>query len=204
MKRENAFFLIGGIVIGALAGYFVADSVGGRRPTVPAPVPHAAPSGPAAGGIGSGTAPAMDPGTAQEIADLRRILEQSPGNSAALVRLANLFHDAGMWTQAIAHYERALASVPDDPDVLTDLGICYRGARQFERALEAFARAQRADPGHWKSLFNTAVVAGFDLGRLDEADRAVSRLEQVHPSAPNLEQLKRDLAGVRASKGGSS
>ena len=44
--------------------------------------------------------------------------------------------------------------------------------------------AQKADPNHWKSLFNTAIVAGFDLGRLDLADKAVARLEQINPAAP--------------------
>ncbi len=202
MKRERSAFLIGGLVIGALAGYFVADAVGGRRAPVSAQFPAASPAAPAAG-MGGAKATGMDPATAQEIGDLRRILEQNPKNAAALVRLANLFHDAGLWTQAIAHYERALAAGPGDADVWTDLGICYRGDRQFERALEAFEKARRIDPGHWKSLFNTAVVAGFDLGRLDEAERAVERLEQVNPSAPNLAQLKRDLAHVRAAKEGS-
>jgi len=203
MKRDNLAFLVGGLAFGALVGYFVSDLAGARSRGAAAPGPPAAAVQPAAGA----PAPAQDatdPALMQEIETLKRVLEQDPKNAAALVRLANIFHDAGMWTQAIAHYERALAVSPANADVLTDLGICYRGSRQFDRALDAFDRAQKADPNHWKSLFNIAIVAGFDLGRFDVAERAIGRIEQINPGAPNLQRIKDDLARVRASKEGPS
>lgn len=204
MSRDNLLFLAGGMLFGALVGYFVADAVGGRS-VAPSPHVHApAPAGASASEAGRATAHQMDAADVQAIEGLQSILARDPRNAPALVKLANLFHDAEMWTQAIAHYERAIEEVPADPDVLTDLGICYRGNRQFELALESFAKAHKADPRHWKALFNTAIVAGFDLGRLDEADLAISKLEQVNPSAPNLEQMKQDLARVRASKRSAS
>ena len=81
---------------------------------------------------------------------------------------------------------------PQNPNVLTDLGVCYRGMRQFDRALEKFAEAQAADPQHWQSLFNSAVVAGFDLGQYEVADAALDSIEALDPPPADLERTHVD------------
>lgn len=121
-------------------------------------------------------------------------VEAAPGNAELPLRLANFLHDARQWERAIAFYDRALEFRPDDPNVLTDKGICLRGVGRFEEALEVMAKAHQADPAHWQSLFNSAVVAGFDLGRFDAAEAALDRLEQIKPDAPGLRELRQRLA----------
>ncbi len=133
----------------------------------------------------------------REIDALRRALEADPRDLAALTRLANLHNDAGMWTQAIAYYERALEVKPGDPDLLTDLGVCYREIRQPEKALRLFEQAQRSDPSHWQSLYNTVVVETFDFKRKGPALEALARLERLNPQAPNLAQLRQAAEQVR-------
>ena len=95
-------------------------------------------------------------------------------------------HDAGMWPQATVLYERATRLAPDEPNLLTDLGICYQNQKMFDKALAEFERAQKADPSHWQSLYNTVIVAGFDLRRYDDAREGARKLEKIHPQAPNL------------------
>ncbi len=120
--------------------------------------------------------------------------EAAPENAELLRQLANILHDAGQWQRAVDYYDRVLALAPDDPDVLTDRGTCLRSIGRFEEALQMFERAQQADPSHWQSLFNTIVVAGFDLGRTDLAQQALARLEQIKPDAPKLDELRQRLA----------
>jgi tetratricopeptide (TPR) repeat protein len=135
----------------------------------------------------------------QEINALKRALESDPDNVVTLVRLANLYHDAGMFQQAIGFYETAAEADPRNPDVLTDLGTCYQAIGANDEALLRFARAQQADPTHWQSLFNTAVVLAFSLGRFDEAEGALQKVEAIlGAQAPQVEKLRGAIVQARS------
>ena len=131
-----------------------------------------------------------------------KILDQAadvhPDNPVLQRSLAEMYHDVERWDRAIAFYERTLALTPEDPDVLSNLGTVYKSIRNFDRALELYAEANRLDPNHWQSLLNIAIVIGFDLGRYDEAEAAIDRLERVRPDAPELHELREALAEERS------
>jgi tetratricopeptide (TPR) repeat protein len=110
-------------------------------------------------------------------------------------------YDTSRWAEALGYYRRALENGAQNPNVLTDAGICCQQLRQFDEALEYFRRANEADPSHWQSLYNTAVVAGLDLGRFDAADEAISKLLKVNPAAPGLDGLRQNVARAKASQG---
>jgi tetratricopeptide (TPR) repeat protein len=200
MKRESLAFLVGGLAFGILFGYGFFHAIANRpdrervqtaQEAAPSP---AGPMAPTQAG-GSAAAPMLE-----EVNALKTALQANPNDLRALTRLANLLHDAGMWSQAATLYERAVRLSPNEPNLLTDLGICYQNLKEYDKALEQFARAQKVSPDHWQSLYNTVVVAGFDLGRLDDAATALKRLEEVNPAAPNLPQLKEALAKAREER----
>ena len=161
----------------------------------PAPTQMGGPAGggPAAGGPAGGGAPMM-----AEIRALRQRVEEDPKDREALTRLAHLYHDASMFQEAIGFYTQALQAGPPDPNLLTDVGTCLREIGRFEEALESFAAAQRVDPAHWQSLFNTVIVAGFDLQRFDRAEEALIKLEALEPAPPRLAELRARLEQFRA------
>ena len=192
-------FGIGGLLYGVLIGFgtfYIVEHRPGAEVTAAEANPPA-PSGPMAptqvGPATDGGAPMM-----QQIGALKRRINENPSDGTALIRLANLYHDAQMWQQAVGYYERALEVTPADPDLMTDMGVCYQGLEQYERALELFAGAHESDPTHWQSLYNIVVLAGFNLGRLDQAEAALARLEEVEPSAPGIDRLRETLEHVRA------
>lgn len=198
MKKDNWIYLIGGTLLGALIGYGIFDFVGRGSASEPAapPVHEQRPPRP------TGGVPASQPGPSpEEVASLERVIQADPKNATALTQLGNLMYDSGRWAEALVYYRRALEAGPPNPDVLTDAGICYRQLRQFDQALDYFRRAQELDPSHWQSLFNTAVVKGFDLGRFDDAEAALAQLEKVNPGAPGLARLRQDLAQAKAARG---
>ena len=127
-------------------------------------------------------------------------MRDHPDDAAAWTRIANLYHDAEMFPQAVEFYERATELVPGDANVLTDLGVCYRATGQPQKALDAFTRAEKADPKHWQSLFNQVVVYGLDLKRKDEAEAALKRLEAVNPAAPGLAELRQAVERAGAGR----
>lgn len=199
MNRNNALYLVIGLLAGFLAGYIGHESMSSVQPArLP---PHGAAGGvapPLGGGApaGSGAAPAM-----AEITELAAALERDPGNTTALLRLANLNFDIQRWDRAGELYERYLALVPGDPNVLTDLGITYRARGDFQRALETFREAQKGDPEHWQSRFNEAIVLGFDLGDEAAAEAVLADLESRAPGNPEVARLAAELERRRESGG---
>ncbi len=215
MNKDHIAFLFAGLAFGALLGFGLFQAIESRPDLtgagtgmagIPAPQGPAAPSQIVGGGAAGGGAPMV-----KRVNDLKRALQQDPTSLEILVRLANLHHDAGMWPEAASYYERAVGISPDNPDLLTDLGICYRGMREFDRALETFDKAQQIDSSHWQSLFNKVVVAGFDLKNMDLAKEAMRSMEVIEPrpaelTADRLAQLRQALERIESPPpdGGSS
>lgn len=136
---------------------------------------------------------------------LKRMLQENPEDVRILRALADIYYDAAMWRQAAGYYERA-AEIEPNPDVLTDLGVCYRGLQQYDQALETFARAQELDPRHWQSLYNTVIVAAHDVGRFDLAEQALAAMAAIDPLPPGLDaarlqQLRESVAALAQAAG---
>jgi tetratricopeptide (TPR) repeat protein len=132
-----------------------------------------------------------------EINALKERVSKDPKDVQAWSRLANIYQDAGMFEPAIEFYNRAIVLTPNDANLLTDVGICYQAIKQFDKSLELLESAQKADPANWQSLYNIVVVAGLEMGRIDRANAALARLQQIHPDAPNLDQLRQALDKAR-------
>ena len=205
MNREQAAFLIAGLLFGVLIGVGTYHALRttpdltavAEAETAPDPRGPRAPTQ-SAGPNAEGGAPMV-----AKVNELKRRLESDPQDRPVLLALANIYHDAAMWEPAAGYYERAL-ELKVEPDVLTDLGVCYRGLRQYERALELFGQASALDPGHWQPLYNSAVVAGLDLGRFDEAVRALDAIAAIRPvpaglESARLEQLRTALEHARSA-----
>lgn len=189
-------FLLGGLAFGFLLGFGLFRAIDTR--------PGAATSTAASGEIPSPMGPPAPTQTVAsgapmmtEINALKDRVTKNPKDLEAWARLANLYQDAGMFEPAVSFYQRALDLAPTDANLLTDAAICYQELRQFDKALELLERAQKSDPAHWQSLYNIVVVAGLQMGRVERADAALERLQQIHPDAPNLAQLRAALSKVR-------
>lgn len=191
MKRDQFLFLIGGLAFGILIGlgsYHAIHSTPALDPTLPNEGAAQTPRAPAQSGgpNAAGGAPMV-----ARVNELKRMLQETPDDVRVLRALADIHYDAAMWPQAAGYYERA-AELEPNADVLTDLGVCYRGMREFDRALEAFARANELDPGHWQSLYNTVIVAAHDVGRFDLAEQVLATMAALDPRPPGLDQARID------------
>ena len=143
MNKEHLAFLLGGLAFGILIGfgaYHALQSQPELGATTAGGGVASSPQGPMAptqvGPNAGGGAPMM-----AEINRLKGMLQDDPENGQVLLRLANIYHDGAMWQQAVGYYERAVKVTPDNPDILTDLGVCYRALKEHEKALELFSRA---------------------------------------------------------------
>lgn len=197
MKKDNLAFLGGGFVLGLIVGVAVFNAYHGGGVTRPAA------REPAQAGAQSGAADSADAALATEVFRLNQVLRTDPANLAALTRLAHLHHDRQLWEQAVGYYEKAIALAPDDPDLLTDLGICYRALGRFQDALELFARAREADGNHWQSLYNSAVVLAFDLEQYDRALQVLQPLLAMDSPPPQVAELYGGIERARSAAQGN-
>lgn len=195
MNRDNVLFTVIGLLAGFTAGYLMHEVMAARQP----PPRHAQAgtgqvgtqgplqSGPQQGGPG-GSQEAM-----QQVQQLRAYVEANPDDTEALRLLANMNYEISNWMRAAELYERFLGLQPEDIDVMTDLGACYRYLGQFDRALELFREVRELNPSHWQSRYNEILILAFDLGDLPTAAEATRELRSLQPNNPDVERLAAEI-----------
>jgi Flp pilus assembly protein TadD len=204
LNKDNLLYILGGILVGFVAAYVLFEVMLNRQPPRLTPAlrtalvngqgqPLAGPAAdPNAGGdsdaaMAAGGAPAGP--SMPEIEALRQQVEKNPNDADAVRKLANLNFDIRNWQRAQELYRRYLEIRPQDPDVMTDLGIAYRESRDFDKALEQFNNSQKLAPDHWQSYYNEVVVLAFDLKRMDEAGQVLAELQRLQPVNPDVARL---------------
>lgn len=209
MTKDNLLYASIGVLLGFIAGYMLHEMLMARQPPRLTPElraqivarpgeegapmqQQAPPQGGPAPSAGGGTGPAM-----AEVQELQTRLQQNPNDTEAILRLANLNFDIRNWSRAQELYAQYLELKPGDVDVMTDLGISYRETRQFDQALQMFAKAKAADPNHWEAYYNEVVVLAFDLKRMDEANQSLAKLQELQPNNPAVSQLVQAVAQQR-------
>lgn len=202
-------------VAGLLLGFFVGWIVGQEQTAAPAPAaaagdPHAGvPGAPPLSGApqmppeGGRTTMTGNPQLMEQARNLDQLLAQDPANYQHLVQAGNVQYDLGNFVKAATFYEKALAIRADSPDVLTDLGVCYRESNQSAKAIEYFDRAADLRPEHWQSRYNAAVVRLFDLNDAEGAQMELNKLKPILASLkgssasgdlPDLAGLEQEIA----------
>jgi Flp pilus assembly protein TadD len=187
MKREQLAFLAAGIVLGFVGGFAVAWGTSHAPAAGPAmPAPRA----PAAAPDDSGEATMTQ--VTEQIAALKRRIEEHPGDPEPLVELANLYLQAGMYPQAQEHLERAVDLAPGDVHARTHLGIVLGQTGDLEGARRQFEAVVGAEPDDWQGWFYLAVTSAR-MGETERARQAAARVEALNPTLPELAELKRHL-----------
>jgi Flp pilus assembly protein TadD len=200
MTRDNIVFATCGLLLGLIIGSLV---IGPRIAQSKAAAPHSADIGPSltetappAGATPGATANGNPmPMVMQQLETLKQTVAKDPRNFEALVQLGNMYMDAAKFPQSIDYYERALA-VREDPNVRTDLGICYKQTNQLDKSLAAFRQAGSESPQQWQARYNEAIILQ-ELGRTDEAKAVATKLAVDRPSDEDVKKLVTALAAKK-------
>jgi tetratricopeptide (TPR) repeat protein len=113
------------------------------------------------------------------------------GAADAALTLANWNYDRQNWSHALEHYQQAIAAGRDNPDVLTDLGNCFRFLNQPQKALEQYENAQRLNPQHENSLYNQAGLFAEVLHDPERAKELAREFIARFPKSPRAESARR-------------
>ena len=179
LVRKSSLYLssIICLVLGIYLGSLV-PGLTGQQPVVPG-----AP-GPSVAGEASSAknAPSANENDAH-MQELEQAVQKNPNDLPGWVQLGNHYFDANRPRDAIRAYGKALDIRPDNPDVLTDMGIMYQQIGEYEQALKNFRQAAGIAPLHEQSRFNQGVVLFFNLNRKDEARSVWQALLTLNPDA---------------------
>jgi Flp pilus assembly protein TadD len=100
----------------------------------------------------------------------------------------------GRHEDARRYYSNALKIKPDEPSVLSNLGMSYLLSKQLASAEEALRRAHEGDRSDARIRQNLALAIGLQ-GRVGEAETIVSAGLSPEEAAENVSTLKRMLPG---------
>ncbi|WP_246787586.1 tetratricopeptide repeat protein [Bradyrhizobium sp. CCBAU 53421] len=101
--------------------------------------------------------------------------------------------------EARQYYASALKIVPDDPSVLSNLGLSYLLSKDLPKAEETLRRARERAPDDMRVRTNLAVVVGLQ-GRQAEAETIMKADLSPDQGSANVAALKRLLARRDASR----
>ena len=99
----------------------------------------------------------------------------------------------GRYEEARQYYASALKIAPEEPSVLSNLGLSYVLARDLPKAEEIMRRANSRPDADQRVRLNLALVVGLQ-GRLADAESIVKADRPAEEAAANVADLKRLLA----------
>jgi len=134
---------------------------------------------------------------ATKVQALKDIVKKDPKNLSAWVDLGNLYFDSNQPQEAIQAYQQSLAIKPDNADVLTDMGIMHRKLGEFDKALEEFRKATKADPKHINSRYNIGLVLLHDKQDIKGAILAWEEYLKVDQNSERAQRLKGQIEKMK-------
>ncbi len=128
---------------------------------------------------------------------LDRALELAP--NAVETRLAQgyfYFYGRADSEEALRYFTEAAQMKPSDANVISAIGLIYRGQGQWEKAVEAFERARTYDPRSYNLNFTLAETY-LRMRRFEEAERY---FELAQTLAPEVAAVYQNLLAVRLAE----
>src|SRR6059058_4181304 len=108
----------------------------------------------------------------------------------------------GRHPEARRYYASALQIVPDEPSVLSNLGLSYVLSKELPRAEETLRRAQATGRADARVRQNLALAVGLQ-GRFAEAETIVKADLPADEAAANVTYLKEMLSRKNSSREGA-
>jgi Flp pilus assembly protein TadD len=106
----------------------------------------------------------------------------------------------GRHDEARRHYQSALRIVPDEPSVMSNLGLSYALSKNLKEAEQTLRRASALNSREPRVRQNLALVVGLQ-GRFQEAEEIVRADLTPEEAQANLDYLRQMIADEKTQKG---
>ncbi|MFA3782802.1 tetratricopeptide repeat protein [Melioribacteraceae bacterium 4301-Me] len=124
----------------------------------------------------------VDLNNINEIKNLQSIVDKNPEDYEALLKLAHLQNDSGLYDAAIQNYTRYLKKYPSDADVRVDMGVCYYQLGKIDDAIDAMETALKYQPKHQIAHLNLGIV-NLAAGNVEKAKEWWQKAVQINPNS---------------------
>jgi len=124
----------------------------------------------------------------QAVEAFQTALRIDPVSAEAFRGLGAAWEQLNRWQDAEATYLQAVRLSPDDWFAVNDLAAFFFRTGQLEKAAAQFLRAAGIAPDNYKAWNNLGGVY-YDLGRYREAQQALQKSIDIHPSASAYSNL---------------
>jgi predicted O-linked N-acetylglucosamine transferase (SPINDLY family) len=128
---------------------------------------------------------------------LRAVLGAAPGHTAALHLLGLMALQGNLPALATDYWQRAVASQPANPELLSLLGSAWHARGRLDDAVGCFRRALEIDPEHSMGLNNLGITLTAQ-GHLDEA---IAVFEKARARVPDDAGTLTNLAAALRARG---
>lgn len=129
-----------------------------------------------------------------EIARLKALLNENPGDKAAAVSLGNLYFDIKDAAQAIVYYTYVLRSDPHQPEVCTDMGTMYWQNGNTSFAETTYRAVIKNHPGFGNAYINLGLLLRDAKSDANQASTVWKELIEKWPSHPATMRARSLLA----------
>ncbi len=159
-------------------------------------------------GSGSGGQQSLNSGVnlsnIQQINALENQIKNNPADTSAILDLAHLKNDAGMYQAAIVNYKQYLALVPRDPDARIDMGVCYYNLQDYNTAIKEMELAVKYDPKHQIGYLNLGIV-NLTAGNMEKSQEWLKKAVELDPNSEygkKAEELLKSHSSTNQMNGG--
>ena len=221
MMQGKLFYGVGGLLIGLVLGFFVANSLN-RNGAVTASSVSTSNSDLPATGNPNQQGGMQDVGETLQRAETEpenfvaqmkagdmyaqigrfdkaiefytKGVNLNPQNAPASIVLANAYFDTQKFEDAERFYVKALEIDPKNVNARTDLGATFveRPSPDFARAISEFRRALEVDPKSGPALYYLA-IAQLRKGDRNESEKTLAELERINPQSELVTRLRQNL-----------
>jgi tetratricopeptide (TPR) repeat protein len=134
-----------------------------------------------------------------EQAVLQQMIDRSPGDPDVLIRMADYYYDSGQYEKAADFYQRSLKIRYQNPNVETDLAICFHYLGQNDKSLETLDRVLAYNPGFLQARFNKGVVLIEGKKDLKGGIAIWEDLLRANPGYPHRAELEQRIEQLKSS-----
>jgi adenylate cyclase len=118
----------------------------------------------------------------QGLLTITQAVESNPNNLTAIFVAGYAHHVAGSLDDALKFFTRAMRLSPrDNSEAMAGVGQTQMCLENYEEGLKWAERSLAMNP-HWRVSHEVAIVCNVYLGRMEQAKRALSILQELEPS----------------------
>jgi tetratricopeptide (TPR) repeat protein len=199
--KNSITFGIGGLIIGLIVGFFVANSI--NKNAILAGIPQSQTTAPTAANPQVQNIVVRDqPANGGMMPDITEILDKAknePNSFEAQMKAGNTYEKIKGFDKAAAYYEQANKINPEDYDLIVKIGNTYFDARQFEKAEKWYAQALAKKPDDVNVRTDLGIT--FVERVAPDFDRAVKEFQTSLQNNPKHEPTLYNLGIAYFKKG---